>query len=166
MFHELIIQINGGMFKQTKGIPQGSFLSTVLCSLFYGQLDRETGILNFPSDDLIMRYVDDFVIISPCRDRVLRLVQFLETGFPEFGIVFNPEKTQFSFNLTDESENYSDDNKRDKEDDDNEKTETDKYKYFTWCGLRFDPITLDISPDYTNFEYTSNYFFELFLFIV
>lgn len=142
------------MFKQTKGIPQGSFLSTVLCSLFYGQLDRETGILDFPPDDLIMRYVDDFVIISPCRDRVIRLAEFLENGFPEFGIVFNPAKTQFSFNLDLIMK------------DDNNKTKSDQFKFFTWCGLRFNPETLDISPDYTNFDFTSNLFFDFYSFHV
>ena len=147
------------MFKQTKGIPQGSFLSTVLCSLFYGQLDRETGILNFPPDDLIMRYVDDFVIISPCRDRVIRLAGFLETGFPEFGIVFNPAKTQFSFNL---------DLDLDLDlvmKDDTDKTKSDQFKFFTWCGLRFNLETLDISPDYTNFDYTSNLFLSFIYFM-
>lgn len=126
------------MFKQTKGIPQGSFLSTVLCSLFYGQFDRETGILGFPSEDLVMRYVDDFIIISPCRDRVLRFARFLESGFSNFGIIFNSEKTRFSFDSSGKGEinNIG--------------------KYFTWCGLRFHPETLDISPDYTNFEFTSN----------
>ena len=41
------------------------FQLLVVVTLFYGQLDRETEILDFPSlDDLLIRYVDDFVIIS------------------------------------------------------------------------------------------------------
>lgn len=120
--------MNGKLFKQKRGIPQGSFLSTLLCSLFYGQFDRDTGLLNFPSDDLVMRYVDDFLIISPCHDRLERFAAFLQEGFPEFGIVINPKKTRFS---------------------------TDSKGIFTWCGLRFNPENLDISPDYSNFEQTS-----------
>ena len=107
--------MNGKVFKQKKGIPQGSFLSTVLCSLFYGQFDRDSGVINFPSDDLVMRYVDDFLIVSPCRDRLERLTGFLQNGFPGFGIHINKDKTRFSF----ESANT-----------------------FTWCGLRIDSNTL------------------------
>lgn len=116
------------MFRQKKGIPQGSFLSTLLCSLFYGQFDQDTGLLNFPPDDLAMRYVDDFLIISPCRDRLERFAAFLQDGFPEFGLVINAKKTRFS---------------------------TDSTGPFIWCGLRIDPQTLNISPDYSNFEFTS-----------
>lgn len=120
--------MNGKVFKQKKGIPQGSFLSTVLCSLFYGQFDRDSGVINFPCDDLVMRYVDDFLIVSPCRDRLERLAGFLQNGFPEFGIHINKNKTRFSF---------------------------ESAATFTWCGLRIDSNTLDISPDYSNFEHTS-----------
>lgn len=74
-----------------------------------------------------MRYIDDFLIISPCRERLERFVEYLQTGFPEFGIKINSEKTRFSF--------------------DNE--------LFTWCGLRINPQSLDISPDYSNFENSS-----------
>lgn len=113
------------MFRQKKGIPQGSFLSTLLCSLFYSQFDLETGLIDFPSDDLVMRYIDDFLIISPCRERLERFVEYLQNGFPDFGITINKEKTRFSAGMP-----------------------------FTWCGLRIDPKTLDISPDYSNFEGT------------
>lgn len=119
--------MNGKLFKQKKGIPQGSFLSTILCSLLYNQFDKETGLLNFPSDDLVMRYVDDFLIISPCRERLERFAAFLQQGFPEFGLKINQKKTRFS--MTDD--------------------------LFTWCGLRINPQNLDISPDYSNFEFSS-----------
>ena len=101
--------------------------------LFYGQFDRDTSILNFPSDDLVMRYIDDFLIITPCRERMQRLVRFLEDGFPEFGITINRLKTRFS-------------------------TEMGENEYFNWCGLRINPDTLDISPDYSNFEHASKLF--------
>jgi telomerase reverse transcriptase len=118
------------LFKQKKGIPQGSFLSTLLCSLFYGQFDKDTGLIDFPSDDLVMRYVDDFLIISPCRERLERFAKYLQGGFPEFGIKINGDKTRFSCGS----------------------------EIFTWCGLRINPETLDISPDYSNFENTSKTF--------
>ena len=77
-----------------------------------------------------MRYVDDFLIISPCRERLERLAKFLQGGFPEFGIHMNKDKTRFSFDLPSSTS-------------------------FSWCGLRINPNTLDISPDYSNFEHTS-----------
>lgn len=81
---------------------------------------------------MILRYVDDFLIVSPCRDRLERLVEFIQTGFPEFGIVINRTKTRFSVDLPEDS------------------------VLFSWCGLRINTQTLDISPDYSNFENSSN----------
>lgn len=136
----LSLQIRDRVYRQKQGIPQGSFLSTLLCSLFYGQFDRDSGILEFPPEDLVLRYVDDFLIISPCKDRLIRLVKFLQDGFPEFGISINSSKTRFSFPDAND---------------------------FSWCGLRFNPETLDVSPDYSNFEYTSkNEFAYIFLFLI
>lgn len=76
-----------------------------------------------------MRYVDDFLIVSPSRERFEKLSEFLRNGFPEFGISINSEKTRFSMQGDGQS--------------------------FSWCGLRIDPQTLDISPDYSNFENSS-----------
>ena len=87
-------------------------------------------MIDFPSDDLVMRYIDDFLIISPCRERLERFVEYLQVGFPEFGIVINGDKTKFSSN---------------------------ENQLFNWCGLRINPETLDISPDYTNFDNSSNF---------
>jgi hypothetical protein len=34
-------QVGGRLFRQKDGIPQGSILSSLLCSLFYGDMERK-----------------------------------------------------------------------------------------------------------------------------
>lgn len=48
-------QIGNEYYRQVVGIPQGSVLSAILCSFFYGDLERK----NF-------RFTDDDECVSPC----------------------------------------------------------------------------------------------------
>lgn len=45
MLRQLIItsQIGRDYYRQIVGIPQGSILSAILCSFFYGDLEKEFG---------------------------------------------------------------------------------------------------------------------------
>lgn len=56
---------NASTYRQKVGIPQGSMLSCLLCSLFYGHMDRRHlgRFLKDPSS-LLMRFVDDFIFIT------------------------------------------------------------------------------------------------------
>ena len=44
-----LVKIGPRLFRQKDGIPQGSVLSSLLCSLFYG--DMEANKLTFTKDD-------------------------------------------------------------------------------------------------------------------
>lgn len=96
--------------------------------------DRKKKLLDRDDNTLLIRYVDDFIIISPDRQKVVDFVSLLQSGSPEFGISINPEKTRTNFNL--ESGAFVD-------------------ELFTWCGLRIHFETLDIRPEYSNFMNTS-----------
>ena len=80
-----------------------------------------------------MRYVDDFIIISPDRCKVLDFVTLIQKGSPEFGITVNPSKTRTNFDIA--SGEFTED-------------------LFSWCGIRIHRESFDIRPDYSNFTNT------------
>lgn len=51
-------QIGGSYHRQTVGIPQGSILSSLLCSFFYGDLERQFGSYT-ESEDSVSTIHDD-----------------------------------------------------------------------------------------------------------
>ncbi|KAG2220862.1 hypothetical protein INT45_010924 [Circinella minor] len=73
--------IQGNNYRQTIGIPQGSCLSTMLCDHFYTQMENEC--LEFIKNDpnaLLLRYVDDFLLITPNVTTIKRFGLFIEQG--------------------------------------------------------------------------------------
>ena len=61
-----VIKIGKQFYRQKQGIPQGSILSTLLCNFYYGEIERKE--LKFVGERssrcLLMRYVDDFLLIT------------------------------------------------------------------------------------------------------
>ncbi|XP_017594564.1 PREDICTED: telomerase reverse transcriptase [Corvus brachyrhynchos] len=76
MIHNSILEIGNRYYLQCCGIPQGSILSTLLCSLFYG--DMENKLLSGIQQD-----------------------GTLATGIPEYGLLINPNKTVVNFPVDD-----------------------------------------------------------------
>jgi len=96
------VQVNGRLYRQKDGIPQGSVLSSLLCSLFYG--DMENTRLSFTKDvksvsassiynvcfsmlrggrkplQLLMRYVDDFMFVTTKKHLAVRFLQIMHRG--------------------------------------------------------------------------------------
>jgi telomerase reverse transcriptase len=61
----------------TCGQPQGGRLSSVLCDIYYSDLDR-THLGEFQNDkDLLLRAVDDYLFITTNLDRATRYVKLL-----------------------------------------------------------------------------------------
>lgn len=58
------------------GQPQGGYLSSVLCDLYYSDLER-TQLREFQNDeDMLIRAVDDYLYITTDLDRAVRYVNF------------------------------------------------------------------------------------------
>ena len=91
-------------FSQVKGVPQGSVLSTVLCNLYYGMIEKK--FLGFPdhtdenSTYLLMRLTDDFLFISTSRARAEFFANKVHQGLPEYGFRTNTSKTKLNFELS------------------------------------------------------------------
>lgn len=112
---------DGIVYALKAGIPQGSSLSSILCALFYSDLDKKH-LQRWLEDDsvLMMRYVDDMIVISPNENKVSQLIDIISQGFPEYGFSVNQAKTMRS------APNV----------------------LFPWCGLFLSPY-LDVSVDYS-----------------
>lgn len=72
------LQVGKAWYRQTQGVSQGSVLSTLLCSFYYGAM--ETDIISVAPDDLLMRLVDDFLLVTPSLQQAQRFLARLLKG--------------------------------------------------------------------------------------
>jgi hypothetical protein len=94
-----IVQFRGRLYRQERGVSQGSVLSSLLCSLYYAhRLDH--AIPPTASTSLVMRFVDDMLCICRDRDTALAFV----TRMRETGVVFSEHKTRCS---TDDDDTFA-----------------------------------------------------------
>ncbi|XP_053843822.1 telomerase reverse transcriptase isoform X3 [Vidua macroura] len=64
MIHNSILEIRNRYYLQCCGIPQGSILSTLLCSLFYGDMENKW-LSGIEQDGVLIRLIDDFLLFTP-----------------------------------------------------------------------------------------------------
>uniref|UniRef100_A0A674HCS2 Telomerase reverse transcriptase n=1 Tax=Taeniopygia guttata TaxID=59729 RepID=A0A674HCS2_TAEGU len=64
MIHNIILEIRNRYYLQCCGIPQGSILSTLLCSLFYGDMENKW-LPGIKQDGVLIRLIDDFLLFTP-----------------------------------------------------------------------------------------------------
>ncbi|XP_027746723.1 telomerase reverse transcriptase isoform X1 [Empidonax traillii] len=76
MIHNNVLEIGNRYYLQCCGIPQGSILSTLLCSLCYGDMENK-------------------LLCGVQQDGTLA------TGIPEYGFLINPNKTVVNFPVDD-----------------------------------------------------------------
>ena len=150
---------------QTEGIPQGSILSSMLCNIYFGNIegilldgvfDKEAShvIKGSTSADcdtlfvqdnhdlhLLVRIVDDFLLISTSKLASVRFLENLNNGIPSLGVKINSDKSRANYpiSLTNTSTG---------------KLEAIKVcqNHFPWCGLLIDTNTCEISLDNNRFR--------------
>ncbi|KAK6357467.1 hypothetical protein TWF718_001777 [Orbilia javanica] len=93
------VQIGKRFYRQSLGIPQGSVMSTLLCNLFYADLEARELPFTQAKTGLLMRLIDDFLFITTNRDHAKRFSDAMHNGFPEYGVVINPEKSLVNFEV-------------------------------------------------------------------
>lgn len=73
-------KIGNDYYRQTIGIPQGSILSSLLCSFFYGDLERThlkfTGDLN----SVLLRLIDDYLFITTDLAQARKFLRTMHEG--------------------------------------------------------------------------------------
>ena len=146
---------------QSSGIPQGSILSTMLCNLYYGELEGRLlheenpqspcvdDYLHLEALSFMSRLVDDFIFISTEKNSVTNFLQRMYEGKPELGVRINREKTLVSTAIELELNG------------DNEEASTlllnpqriyHKRNVFAWCGMLFNTSTGEVFMDYERFS--------------
>lgn len=94
-----LVKIGKKYYRQKNGIPQGSILSSLLCNYFYADLERRhLGFLQ-SEDCVLLRLIDDFLLISTDRGKASRFVQVMHRGMPEYGVTVSPHKSLVNFEL-------------------------------------------------------------------
>ena len=92
-----LVRMGNKYFRQRCGIPQGSVLSSLLCNFFYAELERE--VLGFlrREDALLLRLIDDFLLITPDAGLAMQFLQVMIPGQPSYGVSVNAAKSLVNF---------------------------------------------------------------------
>ncbi|KHN99861.1 telomerase reverse transcriptase [Metarhizium album ARSEF 1941] len=94
-----LVKIGSKYYCQKRGIPQGSVLSSFLCNYFYADLERKhLGFLQ-GQDCLLMRLIDDFLLITLDKSKAVRFLETMHQGVPEYGVQVSPGKTLVNFDV-------------------------------------------------------------------
>ncbi|XP_053449439.1 telomerase reverse transcriptase isoform X2 [Nycticebus coucang] len=137
-----VVRVGRRYFAQPQGIPQGSVLSTLLCSLCYGDMENKL----FPGlrqDGLLLRLVDDFLLVTPHLTQAKAFLKTLVRGVPEYGCMVNLQKTVVNFPVDDDSLSGA------------AFVQLPAHCLFPWCGLLLDTQTLEVFGDYSSYARTS-----------
>ncbi len=146
-------------FHQKNGIPQGSILSSMFCNTYFGSLeevlfdnvfDKTTSrfirgnssnecdsilVKNPNALHLLLRIVDDFLLISTDKNASIRFLEKLNVGIPSLGVKVNEDKTRVNYSAPGRLQC------------DNQCT-----SFFPWCGLLINTSTCEITLDYERFS--------------
>ncbi|KAJ3177957.1 hypothetical protein HDU85_005674 [Gaertneriomyces sp. JEL0708] len=135
-----LIKLGKRLYQQIIGIPQGSILSTLLCSFYYAHLEKML-LQQFMNDDtIILRYVDDFLVISSKKKDVEGVWEVLKDGSQLHNCTINHNKTLSTFPIPSHPDiNFISPNQP-----------------FPWCGLMLHFAQLEVSPDIKLATHISN----------
>ena len=120
------------------GIAQGSAISTYLCNMLYGHLEN-THLNEFMNTDkcVLMRWTDDFLLITTSKQLAEKFFNRLKLGFPEYGCSINIEKSKT--NLPDYASIQTND------------VQLINTNWFPWCNLLINMETLEVRFSYDRF---------------
>jgi len=92
-----VVKIGKKFYRQKEGIPQGSVISTLLCSFFYGELERECFDFLTEGDSLLLRLIDDFLLITTRKEHAQSFLHIMHNGVAKYGVSVNREKSLVNF---------------------------------------------------------------------
>lgn len=127
-----VIKIGKKFFQQTSGIPQGSIVSTLLCNLFYAQLEAENFSFLKVEESIFLRLIDDFLIITTNKAHATQFLQIMHDGIEKFGVSSNPAKTLANFKAVINGHHVP---------------QQTPGREFPYCGTIINTTTLEITKD-------------------
>lgn len=95
-----VVKIGKKFFRQKAGIPQGSVLSSLLCNYFYAELEKECLGFLHGDESILLRLIDDFVLITTNKDHAKKFLQVMHDGVEKYGVEVNPAKSLANFDVT------------------------------------------------------------------
>ncbi|KAL9714258.1 Telomerase reverse transcriptase [Leucoagaricus gongylophorus] len=131
-----IVKIGNDYYRQVVGIPQGSVLSSLLCSFFYGDLERQFGSYTDSPDSTLFRVIDDYLLVTTNLAKARSFLDMMNQGHPEYGCFISKDKTMTNFDYDHQIMNVVD----------------QRARHFHWCGYAIDMKDLSISVDYTRYH--------------
>ncbi|KAM0564136.1 hypothetical protein ACHAPJ_000345 [Fusarium lateritium] len=127
-----LVKVGKKYYRQKVGIPQGSVLSSFLCNYFYADLEAKHLDFLETADCLLLRLIDDFLLVTLDQSKAIEFVNAMHQGLPEYGVVVNPAKTMVNFDMLYDGEPVR---------------KIDHEKAFPYCGTSINCQTLDITKD-------------------
>ncbi|EFQ29316.1 telomerase reverse transcriptase [Colletotrichum graminicola M1.001] len=127
-----LVKVGKKFYRQKKGIPQGSVLSSALCNYFYADLEAQHLAFLAAEDCLLLRLIDDFLLITTDQSKACEFVEVMHGGLPEYGVIVSPEKTLVNFDMEVNGVRVA---------------RLPEGSHFPYCGLGVDCNTLDIVKD-------------------
>lgn len=127
-----IIKIGKKFFRQKAGIPQGSVLSSLLCNYFYADLERETFGFLQDSESILLRLIDDFLLITTNKSHAQKFLQIMHDGIESYGVEVNPAKSLANFETSINGQSVP---------------QLKAGTAFPYCGSTVDTRTLEIMKD-------------------
>ncbi|UPX18047.1 RNA-directed DNA polymerase [Ascochyta rabiei] len=125
-----LVKIGKRFYRQKRGIPQGSILSSILCNYFYAELERDVLGFALSSDCLLLRLLDDFLLITVNRQHAERFVRVMHRGHADYGVEVKPSKSMANFDVTTE--------------DGTRLPKCSPATDFLYCGVCIDTTTLEV----------------------
>ena len=119
-------------YRQKKGIPQGSVLSTMLCNLFYADMERNVLSFIHHGHGLLLRLIDDFLFISLDKSRSIKFLETMFNGIVEYGAEVHPSKSLTNFEVEIHGKAVP----------------MPKKDVFPYCGILIDTQSLEITKDW------------------
>ncbi|KAL0429272.1 UNVERIFIED_CONTAM: Telomerase reverse transcriptase [Sesamum radiatum] len=166
-----VVQFDNKFYLQLVGIPQGSVLSSLLCSFYYGHMERNVvfPFLEKANGDflgkydilgastsrpnhtkeivvcgakcLLLRFIDDFLFISTSKKQAAMFFSRLERGVRDYNCWMNDEKFGLNFDMNNGQGCRSN----------RLHVGKDGFSFLRWSGLLVNCSTLEIQADYTRY---------------
>ncbi|XP_077363859.1 telomerase reverse transcriptase isoform X2 [Festucalex cinctus] len=140
MLTDSVVQFGNKMYRQCRGIPQGSVASSLLCCLCYGHMENVLFKDTKGLKGRLMRLVDDFLLITPNLQEAQHFLKVLLAGVPQYGLVVNPQKVAVNFPPPEIAASCAGIRK------------LAPRCLFPWCGLLLDTSSLDVYKDYSSYS--------------
>ena len=88
-------------------------------------------------DSLLLRWVDDFLLITPRKSLATKFLNVMHVGIPEYGCSINHDKTLTNFDVV--------------MPDGREVKRINVGERFPWCGYLLDTVTLEVRSDFSRY---------------